>query len=389
MADAVSHEDGSSMDRSLHYQRALASFTRIAGERLSAKRLMQNTTAQVSRVTHIRHVKIMRYRPDVGDLLLEAGVGWKPGVVGRATLGADHRSPGGRAIQTAAPVTIEDLPNDPEYRYSDLLREHGVISVLNVPIIIDGKTWGVLEVDTTEATRFDELDTISLTIFANILGIALGRQAAEVQAAEAAVQASRRDTQAEALLRELQHRVKNNFQVIIGFLTLQRRQASQTETRERIDRVMERIFAIALAHDQLSMREGGSSVEFADYLRALCANIDPGRPGVILEVDAHPAVIPLDRAVPAGLIVNELVTNSLKYAFDETGGTIRVTFNINPDIGEARLVVEDDGRGMDSSGRVGLGLSLIEGFAQQLGGRIERTAIPSGTRMVLYFPITF
>jgi two-component sensor histidine kinase/putative methionine-R-sulfoxide reductase with GAF domain len=379
--------DNDSDARALNYQRALASFTRIAGEQLSAERLMQNTAAQVSRVTHIKHVKIMRYRADAGDLLLEAGVGWKPGVVGSATLGGDHRSPPGRAIQTGAPVTIEDLPNDSEYRYSDLLREHGVISVVNVPVMMEGRTWGVLEVDTVEHTSFDELDTTALSIFANILGIALGRHEAETQATEATVETSRRNIQAEVLLRELQHRVKNNFQVIIGFLTLQRRQASDPDVRERLGRVMDRVFAIALAHDQLSMREGGSSVDFGDYLRALCANIDPKRPELVLEVKADRAVVALDRAVPAGLVVNELVTNSFKYAFDETGGTIRVSFSANNDVGEGCIAIEDDGRGMHPSGRFGLGLTLVHGFAQQLGGRIERPNALKGTRTVLYFPI--
>jgi two-component sensor histidine kinase len=192
---------------------------------------------------------------------------------------------------------------------------------------------------------------------------------------------------AETLLRELQHRVKNNFQVIISFLSQQRRQASQQETQDRISRVMDRVFAIALAHDQLSMSEGGSSVEFAAYLRALCANINPERPELIFQVDADRAIIPLDRAVPAGLIVNELVTNSLKYAFDDSGGTIRVIFNVDPAIGEGRVAVEDDGRGIDASRGAGFGLTLVEGFARQLGGRTERVPVSSGTRTVLYFPI--
>ena len=111
---------------------------------------MQHACAQVSRVTHIKRTKVLRYRPDSGDLLIVAGVGWKPGVVGTETLPIDSASPPGRSIQTAAPVIIEDLPNDPEYRVSPLLRDHGIVSVLNVPVMIDGKNWGVLEVDAEE-----------------------------------------------------------------------------------------------------------------------------------------------------------------------------------------------------------------------------------------------
>jgi hypothetical protein len=75
------------------YQRALAAFSRVASEVLPTERLLHYVTAQVSRVTHIKHVKVMCYRPDKGDLLLVAGVGWKPGLVGNATFALDNASP--------------------------------------------------------------------------------------------------------------------------------------------------------------------------------------------------------------------------------------------------------------------------------------------------------
>ncbi len=99
-----------------NYQHALAAISRAASESLPFERLMRHVTAQVAGVTHIRRVKVMRFRPDRGDLLVEAGVGWKPGVVGHTTLGIDRASPPGRALQTAAPVVIPDLPNDDVFR---------------------------------------------------------------------------------------------------------------------------------------------------------------------------------------------------------------------------------------------------------------------------------
>jgi two-component sensor histidine kinase len=373
--------------KALEYQRALGSFSRIAGGSVSADRLMHYTASQVSLVTHIQHVKIMRYRPDQGDLLIVAGVGWKPGVVGRETLGVDKFSPGGRAIQTGAPVVIEDLANDPEYRYSDLLRDHDIVSVINVPIMIDGKTWGVLEVDSVTPRCFDDLDTSSLTIFANLLGLVLDRQEIRNRFTEAVADNSRTQSRAEVLLLELQHRVKNNFQIILSFLALQRRQATTDEARERINSAMDRVFAIALAHDQLSMKEGGSSVDFGDYLRALCANIDPARPGITLEVVAEATPIPLDRAVAAGLLVNELVTNAIKHAFPDGEGSIRVKFATSSDTAEGCITVEDDGRGMNKSVTAGLGSSLIQGLTAQLGGRLERPEASRGVQTTICFPV--
>jgi len=383
-----SDEAAAELKRLHEYQRALVSFSRVASEPLPTERLLHYATAQVSRVTHIRHVKVMCYRPDHGDLLLVAGVGWRPGLVGNAIFALDGASPPGRAVQTAAPVIIEDLPKDPEFRLSESLREHGIISVVNVPVRIDGRTWGVLEVDSEEPRTFDEIDVTFLSTVANILGGALLRVELERKAADAAAEHARERSFAEIVLREFQHRVKNNLQTIISFLALQRRHADTPDARNRLATVMDRVHAIALAQDQLSFEAGASNVEFGDYLRALCANIDPHRDRMIIEVEATPGVLlPLDRAVPAGLIVNELVTNSVKYAFDESGGVIRVTFTTSPDLGEACLVVADDGRGMGPPREGGLGLKLIEALANQLDGWAEQEPSGKGTRTRVRFPL--
>jgi two-component sensor histidine kinase/putative methionine-R-sulfoxide reductase with GAF domain len=370
------------------YQRALAAFSRVASEVVPTERLLHYVTAQVSRVTHIRHVKVMRYRPDRGDLLLVAGVGWKSGVVGNTTFSLDSASVAGRTMQTSAPVIVEDLPNDREFRTPPTLREHGIVSVLNVPIRIDGRTWGVLEVDAEEPRSFDERDVTFLTTMANILGVALLRQETQDKAAETAAEHARQKSFAEVVLREFQHRVKNNLQTIISFLALQRRYASTPEDRDRFVSVMDRVHAIALAQDQLSFETGVSNVEFGDYLRALCANIDPQRETITIEVETdRAALLPLDRAVAAGLIVNELVTNSLKYAFNETGGAIRVIFTTSPEQGEACLTVEDNGRGMGPSREGGLGLRLIDAFTAQLDGQVEQEPVEKGTRTCVRFPL--
>ena len=372
--------------KALNYQSALAMFTRIVNEPDSVQRLLQNCVAQVARITHIRHVKILRYRPDRGDLLIEAGVGWKPGVVGQVSFGADRHSAPGRSIQTGEPVIAEDIANDPEFRYADVLREHGIVSVLNVPIMVDGSHWGVLEVDTVEKTSFDEFETHSLSIFANIIGLSLAKDSARAAAAEAASAITNSRSETEIMLRELQHRMKNNLQVIVGFLALQGRQSSTDEARERIGRVMDRVLAIGLAHDQLSFKNSAASVEMRDYLTALCANIDPRRPQVTLDTDFDAATMPLDRAVPVGLIVNELVANSVKYAFDDEGGIIRITFRLNTVIGEAELSVADNGRGMGPTRPGSLGLRLVEILSRQLGGRLAVGNVPKGTMTTLTFP---
>ncbi|AMN40444.1 sensor histidine kinase [Rhodoplanes sp. Z2-YC6860] len=374
------------LQQAVSYQRALATFTRIVGEADSEQRLLQNAAAQVARITHIKHVKVLRYRPDHGDLLIVAGVGWKLGVVGHVSFGADRHSSPGRSLQTGAPVACDDIRSDSEFRYADVLREHGIVSVLNVPIFVDGSHWGVLEVDTVEKTVFEEFEVHSLSVFADIIGLSLARRASQADALTAATDKTQARTQTETLLRELQHRMKNNLQLVVSLLTLQSRQASGEEVRERLSSVMDRVLAIGLAHDQLTFKESASTVEMQDYLRALCANIDPKRPGITIEVDADAAGVPLDRAVPVGLIVNELVTNSVKYAFEEEGGVISVLFRINTNIGEAELSVRDNGRGMGPARSGGLGLGLAKSLTGQLGGRLTTPEVSRGTLTVLAFP---
>lgn len=370
------------------YHQALAALSRAASETLPLDRLMHHVAARVARVTHIRRTKVLRYRPDRGDLLIEAGVGWKAGVVGQVSVGIDGASPAGRSLQTARPVVIADLPNDSEFRTSELLREHGIQSVLNVPILVDSRTWGVLEVDSEVQRGFDDGDIGFLTTAANILGIALLRFEIERRAAEEMAEQSCLRQASEVLRRELQHRTKNNLQTIISFVAIQRSHTENEETRARLASVISRVHAIALAHDQLTLRGATGEVEFGAYLRTLCANLDPQQPHLAFDLQVDDGILlTMDRAVPAGLIVNELVTNCLKYAFDEGGGIVRVSFSVDPDHGEAHLTIEDNGRGIGAKRAGGLGLTLVDAFARQLGGRISAEPVEKGTRTSICFPL--
>jgi two-component sensor histidine kinase/putative methionine-R-sulfoxide reductase with GAF domain len=391
MSDApTASAERQTLDRVREYQRVIEAISRIGPQTLSAQQLMQHVVAQVSRATMIPRTKVLRYRAEKGDLLIEAGVGWRPGVVGNATLAVDYKSPAGRAFQTGGPVTIEDIRETDEFRNPELLREHGIISIINVPVLINGATWGVLEADSTQPGSFDQWDVSFLSTVANIMGVCLGLAHAHAKHVEAAAESVRQEAQFDMRMRELQHRIKNNLQIVVAFLSRRTRELPQ-EVREALSAATMRIQAIALAHDLLSVsretRET-SNVAFDDYLRSLCANIDPQRTDVTIEVAAEKATIPIDRAVPAGLIVNELVTNSIKYAFGNGGGLIRVHFATTSNRSEAWLTVEDNGKGMKLPPNKGLGLSLVEGFVQQIQGRVEYVHVEAGSKTTFCFPAT-
>lgn len=221
----------------------------------------------------IRHTKILRYRPAIGDLLVEAGVGWKPGVVGQVTLAADIAEPPGRALQTRLPVVVEDLPNAPGFRFSAVLKEHGIVSLLNVPVVADGVVWGVLEVDSEVPRHFNQADTKFLTAMGQILGMAVQRKLLERRTEDMAKKAAAEVEQQKMLMRELVHRDKNDFQLIMALLVMQQAGQPDPNVQQAFRHVMDRVTAISMAHDHLAMRPGAGTIDLADEL---CGKLGDG-----------------------------------------------------------------------------------------------------------------
>ncbi|MDA9497735.1 sensor histidine kinase [Bradyrhizobium sp. CCBAU 11357] len=378
--------EGDSLDRLRRHIRILVDIGRLGGEKVDLHRFLNQAVVQVARAVEIHHVKILRYRPHSSDLLLVAGVGWKDGVVGTATLSADLRSPPGRSFQTAEPVTVQNLGEQQEYIHSDVLKEHGIISLTNVPVLIDGAAWGVLEVDSTKAREFTEDTTDFLTAAAALIGAVLrhyARPDEEARLVAAAAEAQRR----EVLLREMQHRVKNNFQLVLSSISLQKRRHQSTEVHRELDHVASRINAISLAHDQLASRHEGHNVNLSSYIRALCRAIRQQVEGVEIDVECDELELSIDRALPVGLILNETAMNSIKHAFDRNGGRIKVHLVGGVGYGEARLTVSDNGCGIQKSNEHGSGLKLIASLAKQIGGDVQQQSADPGTTTTLTFPL--
>jgi two-component sensor histidine kinase len=377
--------EGSPLDKLRRHVRILVDIGRLAGENADLTRFLDQAVVQIARAVEIHHVKVLQYRPRSSDLLLIAGVGWKEGAVRSATLSADLRSPPGRAFQTAEPVTIKDFGKQEEYVRSDLLKEHGIVSVSNVPVLTNGAAWGVLEVDSTAPRDFTEDTTDFLTAAAALIGTVLRHNAPpeEARMMAAAAEAQRR----EILLREMQHRVKNNFQLVLSSISIQKRRSQGAEVHRALDHVASRINAISLAHDQLAPRHEGQTVRLSDYIRALCSAIRQQIEDVEVDVESDELELSIDRALPVGLILNETAMNSIKHAFGPDGGRITVRLVGGIGFGEARLTVSDNGRGIINVSENGSGLKLIASLARQIGGTIEQQSSDSGATTILTFPL--
>jgi PAS domain S-box-containing protein len=193
------------------------------------------------------------------------------------------------------------------------------------------------------------------------------------------------------LLQELTHRVKNSLQIIAAMVSIEARSHKSGEGKAALERVSHRISALGQLYSQLSKANTVEAVNAATYLDELCRDLiasvhKEGGTSIVLETDIESELLPTDRAITIGLMVNELVTNAIKYAFPgDTKGTVLVTLKRAP--GELRLTVSDDGKGVDprraDSGRGG---RLVEGFAQQLGGQLKRESGNKGTIVCLTLP---
>ncbi|TAL36120.1 MAG: HAMP domain-containing protein [Spirochaetes bacterium] len=218
---------------------------------------------------------------------------------------------------------------------------------------------------------------------------ALERRADERERVNRQLGASLREK--EVLLKEVHHRVKNNLQIISSLLNLQARKIRDREALELFRESQNRVRSIALVHEKLYQSPSLDEINFHEYVASLAAalsrsyGLEDGR--VTLSVDIPGTQVSLNRAVPCGLIINELISNAYKHAFPgESRGEIRVEFRKTGS--EYRLVMRDNGAGfppdVDWRGTDTLGLDLVNNLVIQLDGSIEMLQ-NGGTEFIITF----
>jgi len=196
----------------------------------------------------------------------------------------------------------------------------------------------------------------------------------------------------EVLLKEIHHRVKNNLQIIASLVQLESFHANDKSAADIVEDLESRIRAIATVHEKLYESESLMRIDVNDYLQDLTQHLfhayRPATGGIELTIDVKDIVCGVDTAIPMGLIVSELVSNSLKHGFPE-GKTGSIAISLcYVDGNELELVVSDDGVGMpmdlEEIGSETLGLSLVKSLADQLHAemRLDRA---HGTRFSLRF----
>jgi PAS domain S-box-containing protein len=181
----------------------------------------------------------------------------------------------------------------------------------------------------------------------------------------------------EILLKEIHHRVKNNMQVISSLLSLQAKMVKDAKSRDAIKESQNRVMSIALVHEKLYQSKSLARINFRDYIKRMAENLFDSynihADQITLEVSADDIILPINKAIPISLMINEMLSNSLKYAFPNgRKGVIEILFRKD---GERHiLTVRDNGVGFPPGTRWDqtetLGLQLVHSLAGQLDGTI-------------------
>jgi two-component system, sensor histidine kinase PdtaS len=196
------------------------------------------------------------------------------------------------------------------------------------------------------------------------------------------------------LLREVHHRVKNNFQVLSSLLSLQADAIEDAPARMALQDMQDRVHSMAMIHESLSQSQSAARMPMAPYLHILATQLleahgqEEGR--ITLTMDLEDVALPLNQLIPCGLLVNELLTNAFKYAYPAgQSGTIHIALKATA-TAHVALTVQDTGvglpAGLDVHQAASLGLQLVAMLTEQLGGTLTLTPHP-GTTMTITFPL--
>jgi PAS domain S-box-containing protein len=194
----------------------------------------------------------------------------------------------------------------------------------------------------------------------------------------------------EILLKEIHHRVKNNLQIIISLLQLQANTIAHQIAKKKLLEGQRRIYALALVHEQLYHTEDFAKIPFKNYVTDLLQNIiNTENPQTAWACEIPEIYLDIERLTPCGLILSELISNSLEHAFPEGTGKISVTVDMHKEK-NIRLVYKDDGiglpDGLDPKKTETLGLHLIRSLVEQLEGSVEIVNHP-GLQYTIIFPV--
>ena len=373
------------LDLRLRQQEILAELGVLSLQRKTLQELLDAAVRMAAEGLQAQFSKVLEYIPAENRFLLRAGMGWDPGLVGVASVGADLESPAGYAIQTSRPVISNHLENEERFRTPELLRAHGVHRAINVILQGDGAPFGVLEVDSRSEGEFTTNDISFLQGAANVLGMAIERQRYEHRL-KASVERQK------MLIKEINHRVKNSLQLVSSLFHLQAQASTDQTLIQALQAASGRVTAVARVHERLYRDADVRVVNLAAYLADFCHDLGEVVSPCKIDFQASDQVgMETDRAVLVALAVGELITNAAKHAYaGNVAGIITVRLASEGE-NAAQVAVSDDGAGLPSDFDIetkgGLGMRIVRAFLQPTGTKLAVHRKNPGTEFVMHLPI--
>ncbi len=301
--------------------------------------------------------------------------------------------------RTGEKVILNDACQEGIFKDNPEVQRMQLRSVLCLPVVKKSGMFGNLYLENRLAASVftpEKIQTMELLASQAAISLENARLVDDMKKAEEQVETSLK--QKETLLKEIHHRVKNNLQIIHSMLNLQLPQVKDTEAIELFKESQNRVFTMALIHEKLYQSESMARIDLPEYVRGLVANLffTYGVTGGTIrpKISVEDVSLDIDLTIPCALIINELVSNSLKHAFPPSKwsgqtGEIRIELHCVAD-DTLTLTVSDNGIGLPPSFEIedspSLGLKLVRVLAKQLKGTIHISA-DNGTEISITFPI--
>jgi two-component sensor histidine kinase len=374
-------KDGGTREEGLRRQQtALAEFGLLAFRSSDLDKILHRAVELVSHGLDVKRAKVLELLPGGREMLVRAGVGWNPGVVGRTTFGADHDSPAGYALSHDEPVVSPDLDAETRFEIPQVLRDHGIQSMVNVIIAGDQGPFGVLEVDSARSRQFDKDDITFLRNYANLLAAAVDRHVSHAGLENAA-------REKDLLIQELSHRVKN----LLGLVQSIAKQTRSDDPGARAyeEAFLSRLGALARA-ENIIFEAQGSKLDLKQLVARSLAPFESDRAGKVT-IEGPPLRVPVRSGRMLGLAMHELGTNATKHgALSCPDGEVRVSWSVQGAKGERRVDlcwIESGGPSIHPPERQGFGTRLLTSLVSyELNGHAELGYATGGLNYNLEFP---
>jgi PAS domain S-box-containing protein len=353
-------------------QETLARMGERALTETDLQKFFDEVVATVREILDVEMVKILELLPGDAELLLRAGIGWKPGLIGTATVSTGRDSHAGYTLASGRPVRVDNLKSETRFTGEPMLNGHGVVSGITAPIAgRDGRAYGVIGAHTAKQRKFHEYDVAFVAAVANVVA--------------GAIQRRQLDQRHELMIRELRHRSGNLFSQLLALFSQTAK--NSRSVGELVSKYEARVLALANAH-RLITEGGWKSTSLHELLNTLLApfldRISFSGPNVFLEPDP---------TFGLSMALHELVTNASKHgSLTAPLGRVELVWSVARTEQGLTLLLEWRERGGPApkrSRRPGFGSRLIGMVIErQLNGKAEQLFGPEGLSAKLTVPLT-